>query len=131
MISVGVKLARDSKPVTNYSVNIGGIGIYEPQDQRGQIPVPRNFRLESSQVNGDATAAELRLLWDFSPQVWYYDITRTIPGGTPLWLGRISADAYYMQALPRIGKETHAMIRLRAVGKDPNVASTASLKFTW
>ncbi|MEV4515226.1 hypothetical protein AB0K00_40505 [Dactylosporangium sp. NPDC049525] len=130
-ISVGVKLAQRQKPVTGYSVTIGSLGISDPKHHSGHLPAPRNFRIAKSAVNGDRTSAELRLLWDFNPQVWYYDITRTRPRGTPIWLGRISGDAYYVQALPRLGNERSATVVLQAVGRDPRITSQTSLRFTW
>ncbi|MEV4511504.1 hypothetical protein AB0K00_21325 [Dactylosporangium sp. NPDC049525] len=130
-ISAGVKLTPHQKPVAGYAVNIGSIGIFDPKDRPHRLPRPRHFHIEASHVGTDGSAAELRLLWDFDPQVWYYDITRTRPGGRLIWLGRITGDAYYVQAMPRIGNERSTTVVLKAVGRNPSVDSETSLRFTW
>jgi endo-beta-N-acetylglucosaminidase D len=130
-ISLGVKLRRAGSPVADYSINIGEIGLYDLRTRVSRLREPRRFRIEQSQASADARSVDLRLAWDLERNVWYYDIFRYSRRRDALWLGRISADAYYVEAMPRIGSETSTLLKLVAVARDPFTERSASLTFSW
>lgn len=130
-ISLGVKLGKRAKPIARYAVNVGEIGVYDLAGRALRLRPPSGFTIERSKPSADGTSAELRLTWDLDPAVWYYDVLREGGGVDPIWLGRISADAFYVAAMPRIGSETSTVVRLLAVAPDPSIQSSATLTFSW
>ena len=113
-----------------YSICIGEIALLNGATYSGAVP--SNLTLENSLINSAGTAAQLRLKWDYDPQVWYYDIYRQISGGT-MWLGRVSCDCCYVQAMPRIGSESSAIVQLVAIAPDGTTLSSdgSTLSFSW
>jgi endo-beta-N-acetylglucosaminidase D len=132
-ISLGFQ-ATDST-TSPYAINIGEIALLNSSSPIQPV-VPTGFAIENSAINTGATSAQVRLTWDFDPTTWYYDVYRQqTPGNTQkmIWLGRISCDAYYVAALPRIGTETSATIQLVAVSPDgtETLSNTATTVLDW
>jgi endo-beta-N-acetylglucosaminidase D len=131
-ISLGVSVNDGRTTAQAYSVNIGEMGVYDQAARLATVvAAPTGFAVESSKVSTSGTSAQLRLLWNFDPTVWYYDLYRPDAAGNPIWLGRISSDAYYVSAMPKIGTETSTTIQLVAVSADPTVSNSAALTFNW
>lgn len=87
-------------------------------------------------VSSAGNSAQLRLAWDLDPSVFYYDIYRQqTPGNTinMLWLGRVTCDAFYVNAMPMIGSETTTTLQLVAVSVDgtETLSSNATASFNW
>ena len=131
-ISLGISVNDGRTTAQTYAVNIGEIGVYDQAARlTTAVAAPTGFALESSKVSADGTSAQLRLTWNFDSTVWYYDLYRLDASGNPIWLGRISSDAYYVSAMPKVGAETTATLQLVAVSADPAVNNSASLTFHW
>ena len=83
---------------------------------------PKGFSVAASRIAGPS--AELRLQWTLDPAVAYYDVS-----ADGVWLGRISGDRYYVEALKR---PAGAQTRLQLVATTADGAkSTATTNFTW
>ena len=126
-ISLGFQGSGSGSP---FSICIGEIALLNGATYSGTIA--SNLTLENSLINSAGTAAQLRLTWRYDPAVWYYDIYRQISGGT-MWLGRVSCDCYYVQAMPRIGSESSAVLQLVAVAPDGSTLASdgSTLNFSW
>ncbi|MFC7619592.1 hypothetical protein [Microlunatus sp. GCM10028923] len=131
-LSVGCNTTRAS----SYKINIGELVVSSLSAQRRAPAAPADFAIEAVKINSARTSAELRLTWTFDPSVAYYDLyRRRTPDSTAglTWLGRITLDCYYLDALPRLGQEDTAVVQLVPV--HPNgrqvVADSATVTVTW
>ncbi len=84
---------------------------------------PQGFSVAASRIAGQS--AELRLQWTLDPAVDHYDLF-----ADRVWLGRISGDRYYVEALQRPAGVQTATLHLVATAADGG-ASTATATFNW
>ncbi|MFI1092480.1 hypothetical protein [Streptomyces sp. NPDC020917] len=97
-VSVGVVAPSDSgAPLGDCSVYVGELRIAAPG--AAQRPsVPTGLRVDASAPSAGGSGLTVGLRWrSASEGVWYYDL-RTV-GASPQWLGRISGDAYVLDAI--------------------------------
>ncbi len=83
---------------------------------------PQGFSVAASRIAGQS--AELRLQWTPDPAVAHYDVF-----GDGAWLGRISGDRYYVEALKRPAG-AQSTLQLIATAADGST-SAATTSFTW
>ncbi|MGW1007785.1 endo-beta-N-acetylglucosaminidase [Streptomyces sp. NPDC002520] len=95
-VSVGVA-ASSGAPRGNYSVYVGELRI----TRRGAAhhpSAPAGLRVDASAPSDSGSGLTVGLRWRSARDgVWYYDL-RTA-GASPKWLGRISGDAYVLDAV--------------------------------
>jgi endo-beta-N-acetylglucosaminidase D len=132
-LSLGFKV-NSTVNASTYTIYIGEIAVLSSSPIN--VAAPTGFTLENSQISNDGSSAQLRLAWNYDPSVWYYDIYRQPTGGgtqNMIWLGRISCDCYYVNAMPKIDNEDSAALQLVAVSIDgtETISSSATLVFQW
>ena len=84
---------------------------------------PQDFSVAASRITGQT--AELRLHWALDPAVAHYDLF-----ADTVWLGRISGDRYYVEALKHPARTRTTTLRLVATGRDGGT-STTTAPFNW
>ncbi|WP_443750957.1 endo-beta-N-acetylglucosaminidase [Asticcacaulis solisilvae] len=87
------------------------------------LAAPQGFTVAASRVAGQS--AEIRLQWTHDPATDHYDLF----AGT-VWLGRISGDRYYVEALKRPAGASTTTLRLVATGGDGATSATTAT-FDW
>lgn len=118
------------KPVQNYEILIGRLGIIE---SNGNPPeAPSNLVIESK-VEDKTNIASLRLKWDkSSSETHSYNVYKEQKDGSMLFLGSSSTNAYFAAMCPRDGSEKEGRIFVEAVDKEFRFSEKkAFAKFKW
>lgn len=122
-ISVAVR-ARRAEPCR---IALGELAVSSLSHQRSRPAAPHGLKVEQSRVRADGGSAEARLTWQFDRDVWYYDLFRRRTAHSTddmTWLGRVTADCYYIDHVPRFGDERSAVLQLVPVA--PNGRATVA-----
>ncbi|MBL1119665.1 hypothetical protein JK364_46225 [Streptomyces sp. 110] len=95
-VSVGV-VAPSGAPRGDYTVYVGELRIVA-RGAAQQPAAPTGLRVDASAPSGSGSGLTVGLRWRSAPDgVWYYDLRSA--GASPQWLGRISGDAYVLDAV--------------------------------
>jgi endo-beta-N-acetylglucosaminidase D len=135
-ISLGFKAAATASAAGTYAINIGEIAVSTDRYLQKHVSPPTGFAIERSHHDADSSSAQVRLAWDFDPEVWYYDIYRRRTADSTenmLWLGRICGDCYFIDSMPRFGGETSTILQLVAVSPagTETVSDHATARCSW
>lgn len=99
----------------------------------GTSPVhaPEGARIERARISLDRRSASLGLVWTASDEARHYDIFSRHADSLRVWQGRISGNAYFIDALERYASETITHLEIVPTGHDSMPGAPASLVFHW
>ena len=112
------------------AVHIGKLWLASAHD-RAAPAQPKTFAIAASAPSGDGRSAALRLTWTPDPQAHHYDLLSLHGDGSRQWLGRISGDAYFVEALTRQGDEAATTVQLVPCGANGRPGTPAVATFRW
>ncbi|POX52522.1 hypothetical protein C3489_17635 [Streptomyces sp. Ru71] len=125
--AIGLRCA--SRQRGPYTIHIGELALL-PKESAPRPGRPQAFSVDA--VHRSGASAEVFLSWRLARSgVWYYDITRDLPGGDREAVGRIYDDVYYVKSLTRAGQERTTELRLEAVAPDGTRGAPATAHVHW
>lgn len=125
-ISYEVQSSEDKK---GYELYLGGLSIYRESDViSAEVS---NVSAENVEFDEDAMYAGVRLTWESSADVPYYEVYRVNADGTISLLGVTNTTNFYVNTLPRTDETNKTVFRIVPVTMTLEAGKSAETTIDW